>query len=428
MADAPIAAAEFHALLAPLVPTGAVAVAVSGGPDSLALTLLAFRWCSANGRRLHALTVDHGLRAESAAEAMKVGAWLAEISVPHTILRWEGAKPAHGIHAAARAARYRLLTEWCRAYAYSDLLLAHHRDDQAETMLMRLARASGPDGLAAMAAVVERDGVRLLRPLLTVPKSRLIASVRKRGQAWIDDPSNANPRFGRTRARAALASWSAAAAPLAAQAQSFGALRRAREDAAAALLLAAEQDSYGACRWTIAALREAEPAAARRALARALTWVGGRDYPPASAALDRMLAWLAGAPRGSRTLHGCVVTARGDGIAACRERRDLPRAHVCVGQTIAWDGRFAVCLERGHAGVPYEVAALAASDWPAVRRRLAEPVPRDVALTLPALYRAGRLLAAPQLGVAAGAETLRVSPWPGRTLAFRPFAVVSSPG
>ncbi|MBM4438672.1 MAG: tRNA lysidine(34) synthetase TilS, partial [Actinobacteria bacterium] len=133
-----------------LAPGTRVAVAVSGGADSLALTLLADEWARRTGRSIAALTVDHGLRPDSAAEASQVGAWLAAARIRHEVLRWEGQKPRSGIHAAAREARYRMLTSWCRENDVRDLLLAHHRDDQSETFLMRLARGSGPDGLAAM--------------------------------------------------------------------------------------------------------------------------------------------------------------------------------------------------------------------------------------------------------------------------------------
>jgi tRNA(Ile)-lysidine synthase len=130
-----------------------LAVAVSGGPDSLALVLLAEKWARQRGGQAWALTVDHGLRPESAAEARRVAFWLAARSIAHQILVWTGDKPASGIQEAARDARYRLLAEWCRTHGCLHLVAAHHREDQVETHLIRRRAGSGPDGLAGMSAV-----------------------------------------------------------------------------------------------------------------------------------------------------------------------------------------------------------------------------------------------------------------------------------
>ncbi len=138
------------ATLGPFEATPALAVAVSGGPDSLALAMLAKAWSDARGGSLVALTVDHGLRPESTGEARQVGRWLKKRGIPQRILRWDGPKPGSALQAEARSARYALLTGWCRARGILHLLLGHQREDQAETVLMRLERGSGPDGLAAM--------------------------------------------------------------------------------------------------------------------------------------------------------------------------------------------------------------------------------------------------------------------------------------
>lgn len=427
LAEAPLGADEFAALLAPLDPRRAIAVAVSGGADSMALALLAAEWARAFGRCLVAVTVDHGLRAGSGAEANQVGAWLAEPWIEHTILRWDGEKPTSGIHAAARAARYRLMGAWCRAQGIEDLLVAHHRDDQSETMLLRLARGSGVTGLAAMAAVSERDGVRLLRPLLRVSKGRLIATLIARNQPWIEDPSNANPRFGRTHMRSALREWRGAATGLATRAEAFGLLRQEEDAATATLLRPATLDALGVCRLPLDALR-ADARRAPRALAHVLRIVGGRDYAPGDAALLRLADWLRAGPEGQRSLHRCVVTAHNGAVAVRRELRGLPRIDVAVGREVTWDGRYAVCLERATRASRYEVGPVRAADWPILKQQFRGAPDRAGALSLPALYANGRLLAAPQLGVLDPSSTLRVSPLPGRTLAFRSFAVVSSPG
>ena len=154
-------------------PRPLLAVAASGGPDSLALAILADRWARERGGVAWALVVDHRLRPESAAEARQVAGWLSARAIPHTVLVWDGDKPATGIQEAARSARYRLLAEWCAERGCLHLLTAHHRDDQVETFLIRRRAKSGVDGLAGMSAVRELPHLRLVRPLLGIPKTRL---------------------------------------------------------------------------------------------------------------------------------------------------------------------------------------------------------------------------------------------------------------
>jgi tRNA(Ile)-lysidine synthase len=178
-----------------------LAVAVSGGPDSLALVFLAVEWCRARNGEVIALTVDHKLRPESEREAAQVATWMADYGIAHHILDWEGPKPATGIQDAARQARYQLLTAWCRTQGILHLLLGHHADDQAETVVFRNNRHSGPDGLAGMAALVELPQLRLLRPLLNLRRDTLRRDLQQRGQDFLTDPSNNNPRFTRARLR-----------------------------------------------------------------------------------------------------------------------------------------------------------------------------------------------------------------------------------
>jgi tRNA(Ile)-lysidine synthase len=204
--DSPISAQQAKTLFAQWKAAPALVLAVSGGPDSLALMWLAARWRRAlsRGPQLIAVTVDHGLRAEAAREARDVKRLAHTLDVPHRTLRWTGAKPATGLPAAARAARYRLLAKAARSSGATHILTAHTRDDQAETLLMRMLRGSGIAGLAAMARETERDGVWLARPLLDVPKSQLVATLGKAKIAFADDPTNSDMSFTRPRLRALM--------------------------------------------------------------------------------------------------------------------------------------------------------------------------------------------------------------------------------
>lgn len=174
-------------------------IAVSGGPDLMALLRLAAAWRDKSATpRLAAATVDHGLRPEAADEATRVSQWSRALGIPHTILVWTGERPATGIQAKARRARYRLLFDHMREINATALATAHHADDQWETVMIRLARGSGISGLAGMSADQDRLGGRHVRPLLHVSKASLVEYCRRCGQEFFDDPSNANSRFARS--------------------------------------------------------------------------------------------------------------------------------------------------------------------------------------------------------------------------------------
>jgi tRNA(Ile)-lysidine synthase len=193
-------------LFAGLVSAPAIVVAVSGGPDSVALMWLLARWRRglARGPRLMAVTVDHGLRPEAGREARDVKRLAQSLDLPHRTLRWTGPKPRTGLPAAAREARYRLLAQTARRHGATHVLTAHTRDDQAETLLMRMLRGSGIAGLSAMARESEREGVRLVRPLLDISKAQLIATLKKARIGFAEDPTNRDPAFTRPRLRALM--------------------------------------------------------------------------------------------------------------------------------------------------------------------------------------------------------------------------------
>jgi tRNA(Ile)-lysidine synthase len=210
--SSPVSATEAKALFSDLDRLPALLLAVSGGPDSTALMVLAARWRKArksgpkNLPKLIAVTVDHGLRVEAKREAASVGRLARKLGIAHRTLRWTGAKPKTGLQEAARAARYRLLAGAARKANATHILTAHTRDDQAETVLIRMSRGSGVSGLAAMARISTLPGdgegqIKLVRPLLDIPKARLVATLRAAKIPFADDPSNRDPRFTRARLR-----------------------------------------------------------------------------------------------------------------------------------------------------------------------------------------------------------------------------------
>lgn len=384
-----------------------LACAVSGGADSLALALFAQRWAERRGGQVTALTVDHGLRPESAVEARRVCDWLTPLGIAHHILVWTGEKPATGVQQAARAARYALLGQRCRAAGVLHLLLGHTRDDQAETLLLRLNAGSGPDGLAAMAAVRETPDVRLLRPLLAVSGGSLRAALAEQGQAWIEDPSNRDDRFARVRARRAIAEGGLSAEALARAANRFGRVRAALEASASALLAeTARVHPAGFARLSLQPFVSAPDEVSLRALARVITAIGGRAHPPRLDRLERLHRQLLGSTgeAGSTTLGGCRVVAGRGRLLICRENRGIP-APVTVrpGFSLIWDRRFAIRFAAAAGEAENSrLAGLGAAGWSEIiRYRPAlkgKPLPYPVHLSLPALIDGAGVVTVPHLG------------------------------
>ena len=412
----PLSTTEFSDLMraaGPFPGSAAVAVAVSGGADSMTLLALAHDWARGTGASLTALTVDHGLRPESRAEAAQVGAWCRSRGIAHATLTWQGEKPEKGIQAAARAARYALLEDWCRAQGHSELLVAHSQNDQAETFLMRMSRGSGIDGLAAMPLVSFHDGVRLIRPLLNVPRPRIEASAAARGLTPVSDPSNLDRRYARVRMRDKLAQLDAHGVPVATvagAARIFGRMRARRESAVAALaadILTMHPAGYAEI--ARAGLSAADPEPAGGLVAAVLIAVGGLDYAPRRARFDRLIdAMLQNNDFRSRTLGNCVISSRGDDFVVRREYRTIchcvPGASGC---RVLWDRRFTVefaddpAIDAGG----YSVKPLGEEGWRQVvsgsdqaAMRKYRAIPGPVRYALPAVWQGEKVVDVPLLG------------------------------
>jgi tRNA(Ile)-lysidine synthase len=263
-------------------------LAVSGGPDSVALMLLCARWSMRSSRDIAVATVDHRLRKASRAEAEEVGRWAHDLGYAHHLLTWEEEKPSTRLQERARQARYALLAACARRIGASAIVLAHHADDQAETILFRLTRGSGIAGLAGMARVARTEDVTLLRPLLDFRKEELETICARARQAFFRDPSNEDDSFARARLRKL--------APVLA-AQGFGqeallrlGARAARADAALThcaaetLQRAWRKDEASCVELDAATLCEAPPEILQRALASAIL----RLAPAAVLRLERL--------------------------------------------------------------------------------------------------------------------------------------------
>ena len=316
---------EVDALFGDLAGYDKLGLAVSGGPDSLALLLLAARWAGAPGRpRLHVYTVDHGLRPEAAAEAAMVVREAEALGIAARALRWEGDKPATGIQAAARGARYRLMAAAMARDGVGIVATAHHLADQAETVLMRLAHGSGIDGLRGMDRMSVVAGCEVVRPLLGVRPEVLRRIVGEAGLVPAEDPSNADESYERVRWRRMLPTLEGLGLTL----ERLGTLAR-RMDEASALIHAEAETAHTAivtpldgARMKLDAGRFAaqNPAVAAVLLGSVLEIVSGDRRAPPLGALESLVRRLqpAGPTRGS-TLHGCVIGSDGKTISVRKE-------------------------------------------------------------------------------------------------------------
>jgi tRNA(Ile)-lysidine synthase len=332
-------------------------IAVSGGPDSLALMRLALRWRDAgSGVALHAATVDHGLRPGSGAEAAQVGRWARGLGLDHAILPWRGEKPATGVQEKARAARYALLFDHARFVGAEAVAVAHHADDQWETVLIRLARGSGISGLSGMArdqrlnqSLNQSLGAgRLIRPLLGLRKQALIDFCRREGQDFFDDPANSSAFFARARWRAvAPALHGLGLTPD--RAATFAERARKADEAiewAARELLSragtAEPQVSEPHIYDLRRIDGAPPAVFERFLGLALARVAGAP-PSRLERLEALAKDLQAARRNGEslraTLGGCAARLGASGVLALRREKQRRRGSVAAGESVAGESR-----------------------------------------------------------------------------------------
>ena len=336
-----------------------MAIAVSGGSDSTALMRLGKDWRDAQhpDLTLSVLTVDHGLRPQSAAEARQVAEWAAGLGLSHTMLAWDGPKPETGIQASAREARYGLMAAWCREHEAGLLLTGHTMDDQAETVLMRLNRTLSAESLAGIPAHGNWDGVALLRPLLGVRREALRAYLRALGQGWVDDASNADERFERVRIRQSLTvlgKEGITAERLAALAEA-GARTSVLIDRLSTrwLGLWLKEEDTGLCHVPSAPFLGLPVPLQERILERVVRHYGGGSSSAEPEELRRLARWVAEGPVRC-TLGGALIGRRKTGFWVAREagRISLEPVIVPEGGTVVWDSRFRVRAAPGSSITP----------------------------------------------------------------------------
>jgi tRNA(Ile)-lysidine synthase len=349
--------------------TAPVAVAVSGGGDSVALALIAADWARQRGRPLLILTVDHGLNPASPGWTAQCARLADRLDARFRALTWIGEKPGAGLPAAARSARHRLLAQAARAAGARVILMGHTADDLAEAAAMRATGSTTPDPRewAASPAWPAGRGLFVLRPMLDLRRQALRGWLAERNEAWIEDPANDNPRFARSRARLALGGAAPSRAARAPPSDLAGLARQVLEGPG--LVLRRQ------------ALRDAGFEAARALTGAACLCAAGTSRPPRRDRLDRLTEALRGETSLVATLGGARVEAGAETIHWLREAGEIARSDsgdrvLNPGETGVWDGRFEITTTRplvvralaGHAARLSPAARAAVAAWPTAAR------------------------------------------------------------
>lgn len=387
------------------------AIAVSGGRDSMALARLSAAYANSNNVSVLALTVDHGLRPESAREAVQVAAWCAAAGLRHRALAWDGEKPATGVQEAARNARYGLLVRAAQAAGHDVILAAHSADDQSETVFMRLARGSGPRGLSVMSeaawiAAGADDPIRLLRPLLSVSRANLTATVEAFNQPFVDDPSNEDPAYERIRTRALLAALEEqglltqkAMSRTAARMRNASRLLRSYEEALFQSLSGCFYQ-WGGASLDVRACRGKNADDVAGLCQRLIFSVSGEARPPDADAAGA--AFVTALAKKAATLGGALLKSDGDRLWFLREpaavlgragTAPLKPQKLVSGARRLWDGRFIV--ETPPELADLEVAPLGAQGFDDSGGKPPFPGPEEALRAMPGVYRDGALIGAP---------------------------------
>lgn len=411
-------------LLGPEFPAR-IGIAVSGGGDSMAMLYLAHNWARVWGVSLSVCTVDHGLRTESAAEAAMVAGECAALGWPHATLRWHWDGAGNKMDAARRG-RLELIGRWRGEIGH--VLMAHTRDDVAETFLMRLARGSGVEGLSAMAArrqvggapgvpadrAPERAeaGYEVLRPCLGMTRAELRHYLTVLKGRWVEDPSNDDPAYDRARIRKALPLLAELGLDVDTLSSTAGRMARARTALWRRALGVWDACGHegrhggfptGEILFERSGFQGAERDTQLRLLAAALCYIPGAGYRPRTGPLEALLDRLLGG--GGGTLHGCEARMERDCLRVFREYKAVAGLVVPQGAGLLWDRRWRMGDPDRHAGARAEIRALGEDGWAQLPDRPEGGLPYHAARSLPALWQGPKLLACDAMGMASDTGT-----------------------
>ncbi|MCZ4280806.1 tRNA lysidine(34) synthetase TilS [Kiloniella laminariae] len=429
---------EFAALMTriPLMAMGnRLGIAVSGGSDSMALTLLLSRWAKVRDKAVFTVTVDHQLRSESSAEAAWVQARLSDEGISHDILPWTNKVAGRGsLQVQARKARYEMLSRWCHEKEIRFLALAHHQDDQLETLLLRLQKHSGPDGLAGMSLLRREADVMLIRPLLSASKARLVATLKDRGWGWIEEASNYKDDYARNRLRRAmpfLEQQGIRPETLTRIVRSLGRIRRnlqSRTDHFIDQHVVLHPEGYLSVDLSDSAVIDEELFC--RALVRGLLTVGGGSYSPRTAQIQKLVQDLLGRQKDRASLGGCYLSVTNDRLFVVRENRNIEDCTLEEGEFL-WDNRFHVFVDANPSVKGMLLKALGRRGWQQLSEIFPEAkksaIPLAGRYSLPAVFSGDKVIFVPHLDYShadcRGQQSIKMRFEPKNILFSPPFTV-----
>lgn len=372
-------------------------VGLSGGADSMALALQMKEWAQEHNHRLSTVTVNHGLRPESAEEANQVAQWMEKRGIPHTILTWS--PPQNPVpHEIAREARYDLLLHWCKVNQATYLLTAHHQEDVAETLIMRFMNGSGVDGLCGIAPRVQTPFVTLLRPFLTQSKESLKAYLRFQGQTWVEDPSNTSDVHKRSRIRQFMESEGLTANRFKALAHKFQRVRSfLNQEKDHWMKINASLHPSGFYVIGLDAFLKCHGELQRRILEDALKTISGHIYAPGYESVRRVIKSITPNFKG-KTLHGCQVSLWRGNLLISREVQAMQKeCPLPAGVGVHWDNRFQIQIDAEGGSI----APLGEKNWSLLNQEegggLFQSIPPVVRATLPAFYLDNQLISVPHV-------------------------------
>jgi tRNA(Ile)-lysidine synthase len=376
-------------------PPKKLGIALSGGGDSTALLVLLADWAATHDVRLSAATINHHLRPEAKAEITQAADLCADLNVPHQVLHWRDWGGQGNLQAAARQARLTLLTGWAKGENLNSIALGHTLDDQAETVLLRLLRGSGVDGLSGMQAHRVDGAMHWLRPLLGYRREELRDLLKDLDIPWSEDPSNQDPRFDRVASRRALDCLEDLGLTAEGLANTAERLQQSRN----ALELATKDAARATCQITPlgevlidrAGFLNLPEDIGLRLMAHALKWVAGNPYRPRMSALSALITTVTGTGKRA-VLGGCLVTPQRDGkLRIGREAAAV--AGLTTPVTALWDGRWRACVPPEFQDA--EIRALGENGLKLCDTWRDAGLPRDGLITAPSVWRKGQLLAVP---------------------------------
>jgi len=390
-----------------------IAVAISGGSDSMALALLLGEYAKESGAQITAITVDHKLRVEAALEAKQVGLWLKKYGIKHHILCWEGEKKSSNIQAEARKARYRLMSDFCAVHNIKLLAVAHTCEDQAETVLMRLMRGSGVDGLSGISDSSDVFGIKLIRPLLGTKRAELREYLHNKSQKWIDDPSNENIKYKRVEVRKFIKASEEPELLTKRLVDTSAHMARAKDYIEQQIrknligIFAFNEAGF----YTIDrnCFRNLHPEERLRSLAAALQHAGGQDYRPRFENLNQLHDNIISGNIGSGcTLWGCEISQskkkHEENILYIYRETSLIAENIAVqpNSQIVWDDRFICQIGAGGFGNLF-IGALRIEGYKSILegnkdfKNVTNPT-KKIIYTIPALQTLEKVLAVPHIG------------------------------